>query len=60
MVFCAISTGVFGYPKEEAAGVAIDTVRAWTVHHAGAVDDVVFDVFGEADEAAYVGPGRLA
>ena len=38
----------------------MDTVRAWTARHAGAIDDVVFDVFSEADEAAYVGPGRFA
>jgi O-acetyl-ADP-ribose deacetylase (regulator of RNase III) len=59
VVFCAISTGVFGYPKDQAACVAVDTVRAWTTQHIGAIDDVVFDVFSEADEAAYVGPGRF-
>jgi O-acetyl-ADP-ribose deacetylase (regulator of RNase III) len=59
VVFCAISTGVFGYPQDEAACVAVDTVRAWTARRAGAIDDVVFDVFGEGDEAAYLGPGRF-
>ena len=60
IAFCAISTGVFGYPKAEAASVAVDTVRAWIVRHAGVIDDVVFDVFSDADEAAYVGPGKFA
>ena len=60
VAFCAISTGLFGYPKDEAACVAVDTVRTWTARHAGAIDDVVFDLFSEADEAAYVGPGRFA
>jgi len=59
VAFCAISTGVFGYPKVEAAGVALNAVRRWLDRHAGAVDDVVFDVFSEGDEAAYVGPGRF-
>jgi O-acetyl-ADP-ribose deacetylase (regulator of RNase III) len=36
VVFCAISTGVFGYPKDEAACIAVDTVRAWTARHTGA------------------------
>jgi O-acetyl-ADP-ribose deacetylase (regulator of RNase III) len=60
VVFCAISTGVFGYPKVEAAGVAVEAVRGWLDRHAGAIDDVVFDVFSEADEAVYVGSGRFA
>jgi O-acetyl-ADP-ribose deacetylase (regulator of RNase III) len=60
VVFCAISTGVFGYPKDEAACIAVDTVRAWSARHTGTVEDVVFDVFSESDEAAYLGPGRFA
>lgn len=59
VVFCAISTGVFGYPKDEAACVAVDTVRAWSARHTGTVEDVVFDVFSEADERAYLGQGRF-
>jgi O-acetyl-ADP-ribose deacetylase (regulator of RNase III) len=59
VAFCAISTGVFGYPKDPAACVAVDTVSAWTARHAGAIDEVVFDVFSEADELAYLGPGRF-
>lgn len=60
VAFCAISTGVFGYPKTEAAGVAMDAVRGWVDRQPAAIDDVVFDVFSEADEAAYMGPERFA
>jgi O-acetyl-ADP-ribose deacetylase (regulator of RNase III) len=60
IAFCAISTGVFVYPKDEAACIAVDTVRAWSARHTGTVEDVVFDVFSEADEASYIGPGRFA
>ena len=48
MAFPAISTGVFGYPIEEAAGVAIEAVRAPDT----AVEEVRFVLFGrEAFEA---------
>ena len=60
IAFCAISTGVFGYPKDEAATVAMATVRVWLARHPDALDHVVFDVFSAADEAAYLGPGRFA
>lgn len=53
LAFCAISTGVFGYPKEEAAPVALRTVADWIAAHPGRFDRVVFTVFEEADERAY-------
>jgi len=59
IAFCAISTGVFGYPREEAAGVAVAAVRTWLQQNPGPIDAVVFDVFSEADEAAYIGPRRF-
>jgi len=53
IAFCAISTGVYGYPKREAAAVAVESVRAWLTQHPVALDAVVFDVFSETDERAY-------
>ena len=53
VAFCAISTGVFGYPKDRAAGVAVRTVSTWLSGHPGAFDLVVFTVFSDADERAY-------
>lgn len=55
VAFCSISTGVFGYPKEEAAPVALRTVAEWLDEHPDALDLVVFDVYGAADEAVYRG-----
>jgi O-acetyl-ADP-ribose deacetylase (regulator of RNase III) len=53
LAFCAISTGLFGYPKSDAASVAIKTVRLWLEQHPATFDLVVFNVFTEADEDVY-------
>jgi O-acetyl-ADP-ribose deacetylase (regulator of RNase III) len=53
LAFCAVSTGVFGYPKAEAAEVAVRTVSSWLSEHPGALDLVAFNVFSEADLDAY-------
>lgn len=52
LAFCCISTGVFGYPQEAAARVAIDAVR----HHLDHNDPdlkVIFNVFLASDETIY-------
>lgn len=52
VAFCCISTGIFGFPQAEAAGIAVRTVRAWLASH----DEgplVVFNVFTAEDEALY-------
>ena len=53
LAFCAVSTGVFGYPKEEAAPIALHTVADWIAAHPGRFDRVVFTVFEDDDERAY-------
>ncbi|HEX2988165.1 MAG TPA: protein-ADP-ribose hydrolase [Chloroflexota bacterium] len=53
VAFCAISTGVFGYPKLPAALVALQTVSEWLRAHPGSLDLVVFNVFGDEDLAVY-------
>lgn len=52
IAFCCISTGVFGFPQKEAAEIAVATVREWLARN-GESMTVVFDVFGDADEALY-------
>ena len=49
VAFPAISTGVYGYPKAEAAAVAVAAVRKALAAHEGAIDDVVFCCFSEGD-----------
>jgi len=45
IAFPAISTGVFGYPAEEAAGIAVRTVAGALADHPG-IDRVTFCCFG--------------
>ena len=53
VAFCCISTGVFGYPQQAAAAVAVETVRRWLTARPGRFDLVVFNVFADADREIY-------
>jgi O-acetyl-ADP-ribose deacetylase (regulator of RNase III) len=52
VAFPAISTGIYGYPKEEAAKIAIGTVREWLSHHP-MPERVVFVQFSRQDLDVY-------
>lgn len=52
VAFCCISTGEFRFPRERAARIAVDEVRAWLARDQR-MERVVFNVFGDADEAVY-------
>ena len=52
IAFCCISTGVFGYPKEEAAMLAVKVVREYKAQTASDIK-VIFDVFTEEDDEFY-------
>lgn len=55
VAFSAISTGVYGYPSEEAADVALRTVKEWleTHEYAEKIERVVFCQFLDKDQDAY-------
>ncbi len=53
IAFCSISTGVFGYPIEHAAPLAIETVSDWLRLHPGQIDTVIFNVFSTRDREVY-------
>ena len=53
IAFPCISTGVYGYPKEEATPIAIKTVSDWLEAHPDYEMDVVFCCFSEGDAALY-------
>ena len=52
IAFCCISTGVFGFPQNDAAKIAVQTVRDWLDRNAGDIH-VIFNVFGQKDEDIY-------
>ncbi|MFJ8109566.1 macro domain-containing protein [Streptomyces sp. NPDC096132] len=54
LAFCAVSTGVFGFPKGPAARIALRTVADWTSTHPDRLDRVIFTVFSEEDRATYL------
>ena len=49
LAFCCISTGVFRFPKERAARIAVDTVR----RHRKPEMEVIFNVHNGSDYALY-------
>lgn len=52
VAFCCISTGVFGFPKKEAAEIAVKTIREFVKSHE---IKVIFNVFGDDDYEIYKG-----
>lgn len=53
VAFCCISTGVFHFPPERAAQIAVKTVRRWLSEHNGVMDRVIFNVFGDKNRMIY-------
>jgi O-acetyl-ADP-ribose deacetylase (regulator of RNase III) len=57
IAFAALSTGVYGYPSNDASCVALETVRRFLEHEEGAtaekLDRVIFCNFLQKDEDAY-------
>ena len=53
VAFCCISTGVFHFPNDRAAEIAVRTVRKWLSAHPGVMDRVIFNVFKEEDREYY-------
>lgn len=52
IAFCCISTGVFGFPQNKAAEIAVQTVREFLKTHD---IEVIFNVFTEKDYEIYSG-----
>ncbi len=54
IAFCCISTGVFHFPQDKAAEIAVQTVKEF-LNQDSRVQKVVFNVFGTEDERIYRG-----
>lgn len=52
IAFCCISTGVFMFPNQRAAEIAVDTVRSW-LRETDSSMRIVFNVFKEIDLEIY-------
>ena len=52
LAFCCISTGVFMFPNQRAAEIAVETVRNW-LNETGSVMKVVFNVYKDLDLKIY-------
>jgi len=53
IAFCCISTGVFNFPRGEAAEIAVGTVKNWFLKHPSSPLRVIFDVFSDDDAEVY-------
>ena len=54
IAFCSISTGIYGYPLEKAAPIALKTVRDYLdAHPDTSLERVVFAMFGQAEYDAF-------
>ena len=53
IAFCCISTGVFMFPNQRAAEIAVATVDDWLANHPGKMERVIFNVFKDEDKKYY-------
>lgn len=53
VAFCCISCGVFHFPNEAAAHIAVDTVTQFLKAHADQFDRIIFNVFKDEDKLIY-------
>ena len=54
IAFCCISTGVFMFPQDKAAEIAVATVKKWLDEHPeSCLKNVIFDVFKDKDLRIY-------
>ena len=53
VAFCGISTGLFGFPKKEAAGIAFQSVVDWLDNNPNVMEHIVFNVFDEESQRLY-------
>ncbi|XP_047190763.1 ADP-ribose glycohydrolase MACROD2 isoform X5 [Scophthalmus maximus] len=53
VAFPCISTGIYGFPNEPAADIALNTVKSWIEENSDKISRVIFCVFLETDFTIY-------
>ena len=53
VAFCCISTGVFRFPADRAAEIAVKTVTEWLKGNGSKMERVIFNVFNDGDRHYY-------
>lgn len=53
IVFCCISTGIFGFPQRQAAKIAVQTIKNYLAT-GSSIKKIVFNVFKSEDESFYL------
>ena len=53
VAFCCISTGVFHFPNQRAAEIAVTTVNGWLDNNPNVMERIVFNVFKDEDKEYY-------
>lgn len=53
IAFCCISTGVFRFPKPEAAQIAVETVCSYLNTQPTTIQRVIFNVYEQSDDVLY-------
>ncbi|KAG4440855.1 hypothetical protein IFR05_003668 [Cadophora sp. M221] len=54
LVFCCISTGIFAFPQELAANIAVNSMKKWIHKNPDTtITDIIFDVFLDKDLEIY-------
>lgn len=51
--FCCVSTGMFGFPSEQAARIVLSTTRGWVDRNPDRFEAIVFTLFSESDFDLY-------
>ena len=53
IAFCCISTGVFNFPKEEAANIAVNATKDYLKNNETSLEHIIFNVFSDDDYLIY-------
>ncbi|XP_067845568.1 ADP-ribose glycohydrolase MACROD1-like isoform X2 [Heptranchias perlo] len=53
IAFPCISTGIYGFPQDDAAEIAVSTIKEWLADKRALVDRIIFCVFLESDHKIY-------